>query len=208
VKCGDSYERAVVDCRPMKILLLLCVFCAVSLSAQSPEVAKYATRSLMLVDAAPGTEAVIPMVRTAPGLPPELQFVPVSQLKEYMARGAQPLTLADVVAALNEASQKIAQLQAENDKLWKVAMKDSPKPPTVVVQQPPTQGPSEAQLAAQRQAEASARRQQVLQTLLMMQNANRVQPYRLPPPPVLTSPHMGTSCTSTRIGDTVQTNCN
>jgi hypothetical protein len=84
-----------------------------------------------------------------------------------MDHGGQPIHLGDVLAALGEATENINRLQAENEKLWKVAMKDAPaqQPPTVIVQQsaPPKPSPFE-------------------KYLLLRSLVQPAQPYRLPPP--------------------------
>jgi hypothetical protein len=152
-------------------LLLLCCLPAYT---QSPDAIKYAPRQLLLVDPTPGTEAVLPMLFITDGTQ-HLEFVPVHQVKESLDKGGRPVTLADILSVLGVATEKVNQLQAENDRLWKVAMKDAPKSETVIVQQPLQPVPSEAQIAAQRQAEANARRQQALQMWMTLQNPNRTQ---------------------------------
>jgi hypothetical protein len=83
-----------------------------------------------------------------------LEFVPISQIKENLEKGGQPIRLGDVLAALEDANRTINQLQAENEKLWKVAMKDAPPQPptTVIVQQPVPQleQPSQQSIALQK----------------------------------------------------------
>lgn len=82
-----------------------------------------------------------------------LEFIPGPQIKDSMAKGGQPIRLGDVLSALGEATQTInklqaenAELRAENEKLWKVALKNNPQqvepPPTVVIQQPAPPQPS------------------------------------------------------------------
>jgi ABC-type nitrate/sulfonate/bicarbonate transport system substrate-binding protein len=136
-----------------------------------------------------------------------LEFVPTHDIKASMERGGHPVSLADILAALGEATEKINQLQAENDRLWKIAMKD---PSTVVVQQqtPAKVGPTQAQIAAQQKAEAYARRQQTLQMWLMLQGANHSQPYQLPTPVNPNANRLQTTCTTYRLGDMTHTNCN
>lgn len=126
------------------VFLSLClVYCLLS-HGQSPDALKYAPRPILLLSGDNGVEAVMPMVFTVNGQQ-HLEFVPSSRIKDSMEKGGQPIRLGDVLAALVDATKTITQLQAENEKLWKVAMKDapqqSPAPPTVIVQQQP-QGPS------------------------------------------------------------------
>ena len=85
----------------------------------------------------------MPLVFTENGQQ-HLEFVPSSQIKEAIAnRGGQPIRFGDLLSALQEATETINRLQAENDKLWKVAMKDAPnqQPPTVIVQPAAPQKP-------------------------------------------------------------------
>jgi len=154
----------------------ICLFSlCVSALAQSPDSMKYAPYPILLLSGNNSVESVMPMVFTVDGQQ-HLEFVPSSKIKESMDKGGHPVTLADVLSALGAATEKVNELQAENDRLWKVAMKDAPRPETVIVQQPaPTSAPSQADLAAQQQAEANARRQQAIQTWLMLQNMNRQQ---------------------------------
>jgi hypothetical protein len=148
------------------------LFCVLPLSvvaaAQSPEVQQYAPRAIMLVSAQAGVEAVAPMIVTDNGAQ-RLEFVPVSQTKDALEHGAQPVRLADVLGLLIQQSQTIAQLQTENDRLWKVAMKDSPSQPATVVVQQPTPPPVDPE------TQRAALRQQLILSLLGMQNANRPQ---------------------------------
>jgi hypothetical protein len=126
------------------LLLFFCLVCCLPSYGQNPDALKYAPRPILLLSGDNGAEAVMPMVFTVNGQQ-HLEFVPSSQIKDSMEKGGQPIRLGDVLAALVDATKTINQLQAENEKLWKVAMKDAPQqpptPPTVIVQQPP-QAPS------------------------------------------------------------------
>ena len=108
--------------------ILVCVLSLSSVTfAQNPDAVKYAPRQILLVSPETGSEAVLPMVFTADGQQ-RLDFVPVSQVKESLEKGGQPIRLADLLALLSQQAETINRLQAENDKLWKVAMKDGPSP--------------------------------------------------------------------------------
>jgi hypothetical protein len=168
------------------------------------EAAKYASRPILLLDATPGVEAVMPMIVTADGQQ-HLEFVPAPKIKESIDKGGHPVTLADVMSLLGAANQKVNELQVENDKLWKVAAKDGPKSEIVIVPQAAPAGPSEAELANQRNAEANARRQMAIQILLGM---NRSQPYQLPMPVNPNANRFQTNCTTYRLGDITHTTCN
>ena len=151
----------------------------------------------MLVNPEKGAEGVMPMVFATDGQR-RLGFVPTSQIKDSMDKGGQPIRLGDVLSALSGATETINKLQAENvrlkaenDKLWKVAMKDAPQPPppTVVVQQAPAQ-PSPLE------------RYMLLRSMLPT-----VQPYQLPQPINLNANRLQTNCVTTHLGDTSTTRC-
>lgn len=140
-----------------------------------------------------------------------LTYVKTSQIKEAQGNGGQPVRLGDVLSLLKAATEAInrlqaenARLQAENDKLWKVATRDAQ---TVVVQQSPSaQDQFAAQQAAATEA-ANARRQQALQ-MWMVLNSNRPQPYQLPMPTNPNANRLQTTCTTYKLGDMTHTTCN
>jgi hypothetical protein len=131
----------------MKLAVILLFLSNLAAFAQSPEAMKYAPRTIMLVSTEKGTEGIVPML-SSDGQH-RLEFVPTSQIKDSIEKGGQPIRLGDLLSVLTGASETInklqaedARLQAENDKLWKVAMKDAPQPQapqTFVVQQSPQQ---------------------------------------------------------------------
>jgi hypothetical protein len=180
-------------------LLLLCCLPAV---AQSPESLKYAPLPILLVNPEPGGEGVMPMVFLIEGKQ-TLVYVKTSQIKEAQGNGGQPVRLGDVVSILKGATETInklqaenVRLQAENERLWKVAMKDAPQPqaPTVVVQAVPQQ-PS----ALERYA--------LLRSMLPAP-----QPYQLPmPQPMRTfnpaTNRLQTNCISSKVNGSTFTNC-
>lgn len=178
------------------LVLFVSLLTCVAVTAQSPEASKYAQHQILLVNPASGTEAVLPMVITVDGAQ-QLQFVPVSRTKEFLDHGAKPIVLADLLLALSQATEKINQLQAENEKLWKVAMKDDQKPQTVAAQQQPVQQDNRLQ------------RYLLLRSLL----PSAPQPYQIPKPvqPVVINPNanrLQTNCIATRVGDSSFMNCN
>lgn len=168
-------------------ILILCMLGGAYYSrAQSADALKYAPRAILLLSGQHGIEAVMPMEFTVNGQQ-HLEFIPSSQIKDaMMVRHGKPIFLGDILSALGEATQTINKLQAdnaalkaENEKLWKVAMKNNPSqpPPTVVVQQPPSPPqPSPAQVEA---AAREARRQQMIQAWMMLQNRNQPQNYNM-----------------------------
>lgn len=172
--------------------ILLCMFLLSSMAAaQSPDSLKFAPRAILLISGDKGVEGVMPMVFKTNGQM-HLEYIPVSQIKESMDKGGQPIRLGDVLSALSQATETINQLQAENDKLWKVAMKDSPnqQPPTVIVQQaaPPQPSPLEKYL--------------LLRSLLP-----QPKPYQLPMPVIPNSNRLQTNCTAQTLGNSTTTDC-
>jgi hypothetical protein len=147
---------------------------------------QYAPRAVLLLSGEKNVAAVMPMEFTTNGQQ-HLEFVPASQIKISMQKGGKPILLGDVLSALGDATQTINQLQAqvaalkaENEKLWKVAIKNNPSqpPPTIVVQQPPPQThlPSPAEIEA---AQKEARRQRMLAAWMMLQNRSQPQNYNM-----------------------------
>jgi|SRR6185437_6588462 len=139
----------------MKILFLsLCLVCcgAIPAYAQSAEALTYAPRPVALVGNE-GTENVV-LMRVVINGNPTLQFVPASKVAETLKNGGLPIRYGDVLSVLGQAAQSIQNLQAqnaalraENERLWKLAMKDNPRQvqppaPTVIVQQPASPPPS------------------------------------------------------------------
>jgi hypothetical protein len=157
---------------------------------------QYAPRAILLLSPEKDVEAVMPILMTINGQP-QLQYVPVSRIKEFMDHGGLPIRLGDVLSALGEATQTISKLQAdnvtlqaENDNLWKVAMKDAPRPQpqTVVVQQP----------------QPSALEKYMLLRALLPPPAPAYHPIQIQPPQ---NPRLQTNCTTTYSAGTAYTNC-
>jgi regulator of replication initiation timing len=185
------------------VSLLRILWCALLLSttmaiAQSPDAVKYAPRPILLMSSEKDVEGVMPMLFVVDGQQ-HIEFVLISKIKESMDKGGQPIRLGDVLSALGEATETINKLQAENDrlrteneKLWKVAMKDAPQPqpPTVVVQQTAPQKPSPLE------------RYMLLRSLV-----SPIQPYRLPAPVNPNANRIQTNCTTRMVGDTSVTDC-
>jgi hypothetical protein len=185
---------------PKAAFLSICLLASPAVIAQSPDSLKYAPRTIMLVSTELGTEGIVPMVFSSDGQQ-RLEYVPTSQIKDSITKGGQPIRLGDLLSVLVGATETInklqaenARLQAENDKLWKVAMKDAPPPqqPTVVVQQPP-----------------SAPQPSTLEKYLLLRSLlPTAQPYQLPAPVNPNANRLHTNCVTTRLGDTSTTNCN
>jgi regulator of replication initiation timing len=180
------------------VLLAALLIISANAFAQSPEALKYAPRPILLMSGNATEEGVMPMLLTTDGVQ-HLEFVPISRIKEFAEHGGLPIRLGDVLSALGEATQNIsklqednARLQAENERLWKVAMKDAPRPqaPTVVVQQAPPAQPSPLE-----------------KYMLLRSLIPAAQPYQLPMPVNPNANRVKTTCTSNAIGNTTVTNC-
>jgi hypothetical protein len=175
-----------------RILWCSCVLLISTVAiAQSPDALKYAPRAILLLSGENGVDAVMPMLFITDGQQ-HLEFVLGSQIKESIEKGGQPIRLGDVLAALGQATETINRLQAENEKLWKVATKDAPaqQPPTVIVQQPAPLQPSPLE------------RYMLLRSMLP-----QIQPYQLPQPVNPNANRVKTNCTARTIGDTTFTDC-
>lgn len=158
---------------------------------------QYAPRAILLLSPEKDVEAVMPMLMTINGQQ-QIQYVPASKIGDFMQQGGLPIRLGDVLSALGEATQTISTLQAdnatlqtENDKLWKVAMKDAPKPQpqTVVVQQQPQTSALEKYM--------------LLRALIPATPA--YHPIQIQPPQ---NQRLQTNCTTTYYAGTAHTNCN
>lgn len=137
-------------------------------AASTPQPANYANYSIMLVNPVPGSGAVVLMHTPNNGL----EFVPVNNTKEALSAGyvaVRAAELGEFISALKEENTRLA---AENTRLQSQSpIKASSEPAASL----PPQADLEAQRRAQAAAEKAARRQQMIQTWLMLQNVNRPQ---------------------------------
>jgi uncharacterized small protein (DUF1192 family) len=145
------------------------VFSAVAI-AQTPDASQppsYANYSLMLVNPAPGGGAVVVMHNPKN----ELEFVPVTTTKQALDAGyvaVRAAELGEFIAALKEENARLA---AENARL----RNNQPTQASAPTPLPPTR----FEIEAQQRAEKAARRQQLIQTWLMLQNVNRPQTFNV-----------------------------
>jgi hypothetical protein len=106
----------------------------------------------------------------------ELEFVDVNKTKDAFAAGYVPVRaveLGEFIAALKEEN---ARLTAENARLQG---QPANQVATAPVPAPPSQAEIAAQQSAQMEAQRAARRQQLIQSWMMLQNMNRPQTYNL-----------------------------
>jgi hypothetical protein len=151
----------------MKALFCLCLLgCTVPAFAQAPP--SYANYSIMLVNSAPGGGAVVLMHTPSNGL----EFVPVGNTKTAMDAGDVPVRAAELGEFIAAMKEENARLIAENSQL-----KGAGTPVAAPTQ--PSQADIEAQQEAQAAAEKAARRRQMIQAWMMLQNMNRPQTFNL-----------------------------
>lgn len=159
----------------MKRYLALVLLAALPVSTQITDEAKYSPRAILLIDAAPGVESVMPLVFTENGQS-HIEYVPASKIKVSIDKGGKPIRLGDVLSLLGQENEKISRLQAENDKLWQVVTKAAPSAPqTVIVQQsaPAPLQPSAVDTATRAQADADARRAQAVEMWMRLQSQSQ-----------------------------------
>ena len=159
----------------MKALLLsvFFLFCAAVVttaqnadSAPTPQPPSYANYSIMLVNPAGG--AVVLMHNPNNGL----EYVDVGKTKEAFTAGYVPFRTAEISELITGLNEEVIRLRSENERLRQVQARTDTPPPLPVVD-------VAAQQRAQAAQERAARRQQLLQAWMMLQNSNRPQTYNL-----------------------------
>ena len=139
-------------------------------AAQAQQPPSYANYSIMLVGP-PGGIAVVLMHNPKN----ELEFVEVNNTKQALSAGYVPVRAAELGEFISSLKEENARLAAENTRLQQSEQAKQ------VAAAPTSSTPSQAELEAQRRAgidaERAARRQQLIQTWLMLQNMNRPQTF-------------------------------
>jgi hypothetical protein len=138
--------------------------------AQPPSYANY---SIMLVNPVANSGGVV-LMHTPKN---SLEYVDVKQIQTALNNGYVPVRSAEIIDAINYLHAEIDRLTAENARLK--GLPATPAPVVVIEPQSQPAAPSQAQIEAARRAEAAARRQQIIQSFMMMQNANRPQTQNL-----------------------------
>jgi hypothetical protein len=176
-------------------------------SAQAaPQPPTFPNYSIMLVNPAGG--GVVLMHNPKNGM----EYVDVAKTQDAFKAGYVPVRVAEIADVINYLRSENERLTAENARVK--GSPATPSPVIVIAPQAQPAAPTQAEIDAQERAQASARRQQIILSFMMMQNANRPQPYQpqayqLPMMPVNPNPvRAPTNCTTQRIGDTSYTNCN
>ncbi len=166
---------------------------------QPPNVDNY---SVMLVGPGAGAGAFVLMHNREN----VLELVEVKKTSEALSAGYVPVRAIEIGELIGSLKEEITRLTAENQHLQgEQAGQVSAPPPSAV----PSQAELEARRRAQVDAENAARRQQLIQSWLMLRSMNPPpQPYQLPLPVNPNANRIHTNCTSQRIGDTTTTNCN
>jgi uncharacterized small protein (DUF1192 family) len=126
----------------------------------------------MLVNPAPGGGAVVLMHNPKN----ELEFVEVNNTKQALSAGYVAVRAVELSEFISFLKEENARLAAENTRLQSQQTKQAAAAPTLFT---PSQAELEAQQRAQMAAEKAARRQQMVQNWLMLQNMNRPQTQNL-----------------------------
>jgi hypothetical protein len=140
-------------------------------AAQAQQPPSYANYSIMLVNPAPGGGAVILMHNPKN----ELELVEVGKIQAALSAGYVAVRSAELAELIASFKEEIARLSAENVRLQGQQAKQVSGPAPVL----PSPAEQQAQLRAQIAAEKEARRQQMIQSWLMLQNINRPQTQNL-----------------------------
>jgi hypothetical protein len=146
-------------------ILALCLVCPTVALAQSADTGQtqqspnYANFSIMPVSPAGGAVVLMHNPKN------ELENVDVGKTKEAFAAGYVPARVAEISELITLLNEEVVRLRAENAILQSQQLKTA-QPASA------SAGPSPAEIEAQQKAQ---RRQQLLQTWLILQGANRPQ---------------------------------
>lgn len=124
---------------------------------QPPTIANF---SIMLVNPAGGAVVLMHNPQNA------LEYVDVSKTKEAFASGYVPARAAEIADLISALKEEISRLSAENARLQSAQAKQQ------VIVVPTTKAPSQAEIEAR---ERAAKRQQIINAWLALQNMNRQQ---------------------------------
>lgn len=142
-------------------------------AAQTPQPPSYANYTIMLVNPAANGGAIV-LMHTPKN---SIEYVDVKLIQAALNNGYVPVRSAEIMDAINYLHAENDRLTAENARLK--GSPATPAPVIVIAPQAQPAAPSQAQIEAEQRAQAAARRQQIIQSFLMMQNANRPQTQNL-----------------------------
>lgn len=138
-------------------------------AARSPQPPSYANYTIMLVSPVTNGGGVV-LMHTPKN---SIEYVDLRQIQAALNNGYVPVRSAEIIDAINYLHAENDRLTAENARLK--GSPATPAPVVVIAPQPQPDAPSQAQIEAEQRAQAAARRQQIIQSFIMMQNANRPQ---------------------------------
>ena len=170
-------------------------------AAQPPSYSNY---SIMLVNPAGGAVVLMHNPNN------QLEFVDVKSIQHALSAGYVPVRAVELGEFISALQGENARLTEENARLQSEQAKSA-----VDASNAARAAASErlSQQAAQFEAEKAARRQQMIQSWLMLQNMNRpqtyqIQPYRPLPTVAPNTNRLQTNCMTQYVGGTAYTNCN
>ncbi len=153
------------------LVLILCLTAFAAINAQTPAASMpasapvYPNYSIMLINPAGGGVVLMHNPKN------QMEYVDVAKTQDAFKAGYVPVRVAEIADVINYLKGENDRLTTENARL--LGSPATPAPVIVIAPQAQPAAPSQAQIEAQQRAEAAARRQQIIQSFLMMQNANR-----------------------------------
>jgi hypothetical protein len=144
---------------------------ALSPAAQVQQPPSYANYSIMLVNPVAGAGAVVLMHNPKN----ELEFVDVARIQAALTSGYVPVRAAELGEFIASMKEEVTRLSAEDARLQGLQANQVSGPAPSLL----SSAEQEAQRRAQAASEQATRRQQVIQSWLMLQNMNRPQTQNL-----------------------------
>jgi len=146
---------------------LLCASALAQTETKPSESPSYSNYSIMLVNPVPSGGAVVLMHNPKNGI----EFIPVNNTKSALDAGYVAVRAAELAEFISALKEENARLTAENVRL----LSESPKESTATQSQADLVYQQRVRAAQQAAAEKAAKREQMIQTWLMLQNMNRSQ---------------------------------
>lgn len=138
-------------------------------ATRTPQQSGYANYSIMLVSPAGGAVVLMHNPKN------ELELIDVNNTNRAFSAGYAPVRAVEISELIASLKEEIARLTAENKSLQGEQARQASAPPPSLY----SQAELEARRRAQVDAENAARRQQLIQGWLMLQNMNRPQTQNL-----------------------------